>query len=579
MFTILKTKLIKWLLNTIDPDRRNMHQISDDNDRKFTHVLPVKFNSDFASATHVFRTVPYAAWVLRTENVELVAADKHLVQTTTGLKWICDLAIDDIIITEYGHEPVVEVYSLGVDVHMYDVQIDSDDHLYYANSVMSHNTTCASIYMLWHAMFKADQTILIAAHKFSGSQEIMQRVRYVYESCPDFIRAGVKNYNKGSIEFDNESRIISTTTTGTTGRGMSISLLFCDEFAYVPPNMAEEFWASISPTLATGGRAIITSTPNSDEDVFAQIWKAAENRYDDYGNDNILGTNGFFALKVLWDEHPDRDEEWSKREISKIGDIKWRREYMCEFITFDESLIDPVKLSKLTAKDPVVSMGQTRWFKKPVPGMTYTVALDPAMGTGGDYSAIQIFEVPSYIQVGEWRHNGTNIPGQIRILKDICDYIAERTRDPRSIYWSVENNVIGEAALIVIEDLGEENIPGLFVSEPIRKGMIRKYRKGFNTTHSSKLAACSRMKTLVETGKMTVNSGALISEFKTYVSTASSYRAKSGCTDDLISALLLIIRMIVVLKDWDPRVYQTFKSIESEDDWEPPMPIYISSYR
>jgi len=119
-------------------------------------------------------------------------------------------------------------------------------------------TTCAAGYLLWFAMFHPDQTILIAAHKYTGSQEIMQRIRYAYELCPDHIRSGVINYNKGSIEFDNGSRIVSATTTGNTGRGMSISLLYCDEFAFVQPNIAEEFWTSISPTLATGGRAIIT---------------------------------------------------------------------------------------------------------------------------------------------------------------------------------------------------------------------------------------------------------------------------------------------------------------------------------
>ena len=120
-------------------------------------------------------------------------------------------------------------------------------------------TTTAAIYLAWYAMFHPDQTVLIAAHKYTGAQEIMQRIRYVYESCPDHIRAGVTNYNKGSMEFENGSRIVSATTTGNTGRGMSISLLYCDEFAFVNPNIAEEFWTSISPTLATGGRAIITS--------------------------------------------------------------------------------------------------------------------------------------------------------------------------------------------------------------------------------------------------------------------------------------------------------------------------------
>ena len=438
-------------------------------------------------------------------------------------------------------------------------------------------TTCAAVYLTWYAMFHPDQTILIAAHKYTGAQEIMQRIRYVYELCPDHIRAGVINYNKGSIEFENGSRIVSATTTGNTGRGMSISLLYCDEFAFVQPNIADEFWTSISPTLATGGRAIITSTPNSDEDTFATIWKQAEQKFDEYGNESDVGINGFHSFTCHWSEHPDRDDKWRDEEIGRIGEERFRREYGCEFLVFDETLISSLYLATMEGDSPMINMGQTRWYKKPTNQYTYAVALDPSMGTGGDYAAIQVYELPSYEQVAEWQHNTTAIPGQIRVLADICKYIESEIQSPNQIYWSVENNGLGEAALIVINDFGEENIPGLFVSEPIRKGHVRKFRKGFNTTHSTKVTACSRLKTMIENDKMRIHSKALISELKNYVATGSSYQAKLGQTDDLISATLLAIRMMAVLKDWDPRIYNTFNQAEDIEDYEPPMPIFISS--
>jgi hypothetical protein len=438
-------------------------------------------------------------------------------------------------------------------------------------------TTCAAIYLVWYAMFHPDQTILIAAHKYTGAQEIMQRIRYVYECCPDHIRAGVINYNKGSIEFENGSRIVSATTTGNTGRGMSISLLYCDEFAFVAPNIAEEFWTSISPTLATGGKAIITSTPNSDEDTFAQIWKDAEKKFDDHGNEQEVGINGFFSFTAHWSEHPDRDEKWREEEIGRIGEERFRREYGCEFLVFDETLINSIKLAGMEGSTPIVNMGQTRWYKKPSSQYTYAVALDPSMGTGGNYAAIQVIELPTYEQVAEWQHNNTAIPGQIRILKDICSYISEQTQSSNSVYWSVENNGIGEAALIVINDFGEENIPGMFVSEPIRKGHVRKFRKGFNTTHAAKITACSRLKTMIENDKMSVNSKPLISELKTFVAAGSTFQAKLGATDDLISAVLLAIRMMDVLKDWDPRIYNTFNQADSDADYVAPMPIFVST--
>jgi len=229
--------------------------------------------------------------------------------------------------TRHYFKKIEEVNSVPVRC----IQVNNKDHLFLCGKSMipTHNTTCAAGYLLWYAMFNPDQTILIAAHKYTGAQEIMQRIRYAYELCPDHIRAGVTNYNKGSIEFENGSRIVSATTTGNTGRGMAISLLYCDEFAFVAPNIADEFWTSISPTLATGGRAIITSTPNSDEDTFASIWKEAENKFDEFGNTSDVGTNGFFSYTVGWDAHPDRDEEWRKAEVGRIGEERFRREYGC----------------------------------------------------------------------------------------------------------------------------------------------------------------------------------------------------------------------------------------------------------
>jgi hypothetical protein len=345
----------------------------------------------------------------------------------------------------------------------------------------------------------------------------------------------------------------------------------------VAPNIADEFWTSISPTLATGGRAIITSTPNSDEDTFATIWKDAEKKFDEYGNETDVGINGFHAFTAHWSEHPDRDDKWRDVEVGRIGEERFRREYGCEFLVFDETLINSIKLASMDGKSPILNMGQTRWYKKPTSDNTYCVSLDPSMGTGGNYAAIQVIELPTYRQVAEWQHNTTAIPGQIRILADICRYIESETKNPTGIYWSVENNGIGEAALIVINDFGEENIPGLFVSEPIRKGHVRKFRKGFNTTHSAKITACSRLKTMIENDKLEVNSKPLISELKNFIATGSSYQAKSGQADDLISAALLAIRMMDVLKDWDPRVYNTFNQTDNFEDYDPPMPIFVST--
>ena len=440
-------------------------------------------------------------------------------------------------------------------------------------------TTCAVGYLLWFTQFVPESQILIAAHKYEGAQDIMNRYRFGYENLPDFIRAGVYSYNRNTIEYDNGSRIQATTTTENTGRGKSLSLIYCDEFAFVqPPEKAKEFWTALSPTLSTGGRAIITSTPNSDEDQFALIWTEANNKFDEYGNEREVGQNGFFSYFAHWNEHPDRDEEWAKTERSKIGEERFRREFECEFLIFDETLINAVKLAELQGVDPVMSMGQTRWYKEINPRSTYLVALDPSLGTGGDYAAIQVFEMPEMVQVAEWRHNLTPVQVQVKHLREILKYIYERASEkgsPPQIYFSVENNSLGESALIVINDIGEENFHGLFLSEPIRKGHVRKFRKGFNTTHRTKISACSQLKNLIETNKMSIKSKPLISELKSFVASGLGFRAKTGEHDDLVSSCLLVVRMAGVLADWDPKIYD--KMTEKISEEQMPLPIFVST--
>jgi hypothetical protein len=453
--------------------------------------------------------------------------------------------------------------------------IDTYHNYRFSISLMPRQTgksTSAAGYLLWYGMFVPDSTILVAAHKYLGAQEIMQRIRYAYENCPDFIRAGSTSYNKGSIDFDNGSRIVAQTTTENTGRGMSISLLYCDEFAFVRPTIAKDFWTSITPTLATGGKCIITSTPNSDEDQFALIWKQANKCIDEFGNETEVGTNGFKAYRSKWQEHPDRDEKWAREMLSQLGEERFRREMECEFIIFDETLINPIHLIEMAGIEPIERQGQVRWYKKPQKGCTYLVGLDPSLGTGGDPSAMQVLELPSLMQVAEWQHNKTPVQRQVAILKEITSHLVECT-DNTSVYYSVENNTLGEAALVAIAEIGEENIPGIFLSEPKRLGGTRSYRKGFNTTNKTKLAVCAKFKALLETKKINIASKNLISELKTFVAHGTSYAAKTGETDDLVMSMMLVVRMLQLLQGFDANLDKQVR--DTLDDFVEPMPFIL----
>lgn len=461
-----------------------------------------------------------------------------------------------------------------VKFELYDYQIDLinayQGNKYSINMLgrQMGKSTCAAGYLLWFAMFKPDSTILIAAHKYTGSQEIMQRVRFMYENLPEWIKAGAVSYNKGSIDFDNGSRIVSATTTENTGRGMSITLVYLDEFAFVPPRIAKEFWTALSPTLSTGGKCIITSTPNQDNDQFAQIWNDAIKTFDEFGNEQSVGKNGFKSIKYIWSDHPERDESWAEHERSKIGSERFMREHECLFITADETLINSMKLTNLVGNDPINRVGQLRVYSQVDKSKMYVAAWDPSLGTGGDNAAIEIYSLPDLIQVAEWQHNKTDIRGQLRNMVSILDWLREQGVDNDNIYWSVENNTLGEAALVAISEYGEERIAGNFISETGGK------RRGFNTTNKSKLAACTKLKYYVESGKMVPKSKNLVQELKTFVAKGASFAAKEGETDDLVMGTILAVRLIEYVMKYDETTYNTLVE-RGGQDYIAPMPIGI----
>ena len=447
----------------------------------------------------------------------------------------------------------------------------------------SGKTTTAAGFLLWYAMFNPDVHVLIAANKFNAAKEIMDRVKFTYEELPDHIRAGAKVYNVQTIEFENGSKIESVTTTADSGRGKSISLLYVDEFAFVKPRIADEFWTSMAPTLATGGKCIITSTPNSDEDKFAEIWYGAMKTTDEWGNDieNGVGINGFKSFTAHYSEVPGRDEAWAAKESAKIGMDRFRREYGCEFITADSTLIAGAKLLGMQGIEPMYrTHGHVRWYEQPRPGVTYLVALDPSQGVGRDDAAIQVFSMPDMAQVAEWTNNRTPIPQQVRTMQQIVNYLhAEIKKNPEQrgdpdIYFTVENNSYGQAALMAINEIGEDAFQGIMMHEPRRPGMGR--TRGFSTQPKSKVTACIKMKSLIESDRLKLRSRLLVRQLKFFVAKGDSFAGKSGEHDDAVMSTLLCVRMMMNIQNWDQRFEDAIKDTFEDADHHEPMPIVLA---
>jgi hypothetical protein len=244
------------------------------------------------------------------------------------------------------------------------------------------------------------------------------------------------------------------------------------------------------------------------------------------------------------------------------------REHECKFITADETLINSMRLTSLQGTDPIERVGQLRVYAPVDKDKIYIAAWDPSLGTGGDAAAIEIYSLPDLTQVAEWQHNKTDIRGQLRNLISVLEWLRSKGVENDKIYWSVENNTLGEAALVAITEYGEDRIPGYFLSEPGSK------RRGFNTTHKSKLAACTKLKYYVESNKMQPKSKNLVQELKTFVAHGTGFAAKEGETDDLVMASILAVRLVEYVMKYDEETYNTLVE-RSSQDFITPMPIGI----
>jgi hypothetical protein len=431
-------------------------------------------------------------------------------------------------------------------------------------------TLTVAMYLLWYATFIPNSTLLIASKNQGHALEIAARIRFAYEELPNWIKCGVKYYNRHNLELDNGSRIMSEATTEKTGRGLSISKLYLDELAFISPRIQEEMWASLTPTLSTGGSAIISSTPNGDTELFASLWRGA-----------MSGQNGYKPFQVHWREHPERGDEYWDMMVAQLGLLKCRQEVGCEFLSSDALLINSLKLQQIA---PSMVHHTDMGFKFWVPeeelggiGKTYLVSCDPSTGTGGDFSVIEVFEFPSLNQVAEFRTNDVNIALLYAKLKWIVLKLSEGGVKGRSeVIWTFERNGIGEAlAALYQNDEKQPEHAELFCDAPGKYGIF--------TSGKTKVLSCLQLKQLVEktTNGLHINSELLLFELKNFVAKGGSYEAKSGATDDAVMATVGIVRLLKRLSEWNEeafkRVNEYVEPSDSSDAFgDEPVPFFIN---
>ena len=374
------------------------------------------------------------------------------------------------------------------------------------------------VYLLWYAIFHPEKTIAVLANKGATAREMLARVTLALENLPFFLQPGCRALNKGSIEFSNNSRIIAAATSGSSIRGMSVNLLFLDEFAFV--ERASEFYTSTYPVISAGKdtKVIITSTANGIGNTYHKIWEGA-----------VQQTNEYQAFTVNWWDVPGRDEEWKRQTIANTSQLQFDQEFGNTFFGTGDTLINAQTLLDLRAQEPkrVLEGGDLLVYEDTQEKHDYIMTVDVAKGRGQDYSTFTIIDLTTrpFRQVAVYRNN-TISP----IL--FPDIIYKYATVYNKAYVVVEANDQGSLVCRgLYYDLEYENV---HVESAIKANAI-----GIEINRKVKRLGCSGIKDLLESNKIHICDENTILEISTFVSKGTSYEASEGNHDDLMMNLVM----------------------------------------
>lgn len=303
-----------------------MHELSKNVDRKFIDTIDlddeweIESDSGWVPVTHIHKTIEYKEWVLETSDGDsLICADDHIVFTENYQEIFVKDIIPNVtkIHTKTGLQTVINVYETDNSSNMYDITVDSDDHRFYSGNILSHNTTTSVAYLLWLSLFNESQNIAILANKGSLARDILSKYQLAYENLPQFLQQGIVTWNKGNVELENGSKLLAAATSSSAVRGGSYNLVFLDEFAFVPSNMAIDFFNSVYPVISSGKQTkiIIVSTPNG-MNMYYKLWTDAVNKQ-----------NGYVPFEIHWSQVPGRDEKWKEETIRNTSQQQFEQEF------------------------------------------------------------------------------------------------------------------------------------------------------------------------------------------------------------------------------------------------------------
>jgi hypothetical protein len=440
----------------------------------------------------------------------------------------------------YFIENYVKIVNLDeglVNFKMYDFQKDMIRTVHNDRFVIAKlprqtgKSTSVVSYLLHFVLFKDNMSVAILANKQDIARDLLGKLKVAYEYLPKWLQQGVVEWNKGSILLENGSRVKAAATSSSAIRGGSYNCIFLDEFAYVPPHIADEFYSSVYPTISSGQetKILIVSTPNG-LNMFYKIWTDAENR-----------RNSFIPVEVHWNQVPGRDNEWKKKQIANTSEQQFRVEFECSFIGSTNTLIDPTKLKVMAYNDPIYKNEQGVWiYEYPQKDHLYVMVIDTSRGQNIDYHAFVIVDITTipYKVVSTFKNNEISPI----IYPNLIYPMARKYNDA---YVLVEINDIGsQIADILHQDFEYDNIlssvfkgrKGQMLSSGFGGGTSM---FGLRTTKAVKRLGCSLMKSMIEDDKILITDYRIIQELVTFINKRTSYEAEVGHNDDLVMCLVL----------------------------------------
>jgi hypothetical protein len=400
------------------------------------------------------------------------------------------------------------------------------------------STTVVS-YLLHYAVFNDNVNIGILANKAKIAIDLLGRLQTAYENLPKWMQQGIIAWNKGSLELENGSKILAASTSASAVRGMSFNILFLDEFAFVPNHVADDFFASVYPTISSGTntKVIIVSTPRG-MNHFYRMWHDAER-----------GKSEYIPTDVHWSEVPGRDAVWKEQTIANTSEQQFKVEFECEFLGSVNTLISPAKLKNMVYEAPIMKNAGLDIYENSIPEHNYLMTVDVARGLGNDYSAFIVYDITNfpYKVVAKYRNNEIKPMLFPNIIYDVA-------RGYNNSFILCEVNDIGDQVASILHfDLEYDNV--LMCSMRGRAGQIvgsgfsgKKSQLGVRMTAAVKKLGCSNLKTLLEDDKLLTVDYEIISELTTFSQKHNSFEAEEGCNDDL--AMCLVIFAWLVAQDY-----------------------------